>query len=652
MTDKEITSASIEVDHILPAREQETVGSYRMRIVDRLFSGMLSARFSELAQKPDAPFLSAGAGRGLFLARTKEQASLSARVKEDGIERGLEGLLGEAERVARFGFTATELDRQKQSVLRAYERVVAEVDNIVSSSRANEYVRNFTQNETLPSPNDEYAMHQRFLPQITLDEVNGMAREWFPDQNRLVIVSAPEKSGLVVPDEQKLAAVVKAASSRELTAFVDTVSATALLDAVPQPGRIARTTRIDAAGITEWELSNGVKVVLKPTAFREDEVIFRATSPGGTSLASDKDFIPASTATQVIGAGGLGKFNTVDVRKILTGKAASANPFIGELEEGLNGGGSRKDLETIFQLIYLRFTQPRRDETAFAAQAAQMKSLLANQSASPEYALASTLSAAMYQNHLRRRPQTPEAVDEWNLDKSLAFYKDRFADASDFTFVFVGSFDLATMKPLVERYLGALPSIRRKETWKDIGVRPQAGIIQRKVEKGIEPKSQVAIMFTGSFEYDEMRRATIRSMAHMLQGRLLQAIREDLGGTYSISVSPSMQRIPRQEYSLAIRFGCDPQRTDDLLRRIFHEIEQFKMDGPPERQVSDEKAALLREFETNIHRPTCRGQSAGSARCKTAFPARRIPLPSCRLGTSWLLRLFIGVVLDDPYWRR
>ena len=599
MTDKEITSASIEVDHILPAREQDTVGAYRDRIVDRLFSGMLSARFSELAQRPDAPFLAAGAGRGLFLARTKEQASLSARVREDGIERGLEGLLGEAERVARFGFTATELERQKQSVLRSYERVVAEVDNIVSASRADEYVRNFTQDETLPSPNDEYAMHQRFLPQITLDEVNRVAREWFPDQNRLIIVSAPEKAGLVVPDEQKLAAVVKAASSRELTAYVDTVSASTLLDAVPQPGKIARTTAIDAAGITEWQLSNGVKVVLKPTTFKEDEVIFRATSPGGTSLASDKDFIPASTATQVITAGGLGRFNIIDMRKILTGKAATVNPFIGELEEGLNGGGSRKDLETLFQLIYLRFTQPRRDETAFAAQTAQMKSLLANQTASPDYALASTIAAAMYQNHVRRRPQTLDAVNEWNLDKSLAFYKDRFADASDFTFVFVGSFDLATMKPLVERYLATLPSIRRKETWKDVGVRPTAGIIEKTVEKGIEPKSQVAIMFTGPFEYDETHRLTIRAMAHMLQGNLLQAIREDLGGTYSITASPTFQRIPRPEYLFAIRFGCDPQRTDALLKRVFQEIEEFKMNGPSERQVSDEKAALLREFETS-----------------------------------------------------
>ena len=197
---------------------------------------------------------------------------------------------------------------------------------------------------------------------------------------------------------------------------------------------------------------------------------FDATSPGGTSLASDKDFIPASSATQVIAAGGVGKFNAIDLQKILAGKVASAGPFIGELEEGLSGGSARKDLETMFQLIYLRFTQPRADATVFGAQAAQMKAILANQTAMPEFAFFETLNTARFQNHLRRRVWTPAMIDEWNLEKSLAFYKDRFADASDFTFVFVGSFDLATIKPLVERYLGALPSIRRKEAWKDVGV--------------------------------------------------------------------------------------------------------------------------------------------------------------------------------------
>jgi zinc protease len=598
-TDKEMSATTVEVDNMLPGRQQGSVGVYRQKIVDRLFSLMFSARFSELTQKPDSPLLFAGVGRGSFLSRTKDQASLFAQVKEDGVERGLDALLGEAERVSRFGFTATELDRQKQLVLRNYERNVAEKENRVSGSRADEYIRNFLQDETLPSADDEYALHKRFVPEITLDEINKVAKEWFPDRNRLIIVRAPEKSGLVVPDEAKLAAVIKAAPAKELKPYVDTLASAALLDSIPAPGSIAKTTTKEAAGITEWELSNGVKVVLKPTTFRNDEIVFRAFSPGGTSLASDKDYIPASSATQVITAGGLGKFNAIDLRKLMTGKVATVSPFIGELEEGLNGSSSRKDLETMFQLIYLRFMQPRADPTAFTVQATQAKSMLANQSAIPEFAFFEALQTARYQNHPRRRFSTAAMVDEWNLDKSFAFYKDRFADASDFTFVFVGSFDEATMKPLVERYLGALPSIHRKETWKDVGVRTAPGVIEKKVEKGLEPKSLNAIIFSGPFEHDQIHRVAIRAMAEVLQTRLLETIREELGGTYSIGAGPSYQRIPNQEYSITIQFGCAPDRSDDLIKRVFQEIEKLKTNGPTEKQVNDEKEALLREFETS-----------------------------------------------------
>src|SRR6185369_7243290 len=322
---------------------EKTVGDYRQQAVDRLFSGMLSARFSEITQQPNAPFLQAFAGRGNFFAKSKDSATLAALVKEDGIERGLDALLSEAERVARFGFTATELERQKQNVLRQYERGAIEKENRESASRASEYQRNFLTGEPLPSADDEYSLHKKFLPEITLADVNKLAKEWFPDRNRMVIIEAPEKAGLTIPDQTKLAAVMKLASTKDLKAYVDTVANATLLDAAPTAGKVVKTATKDAVGITEWELSNGVKVVLKPTTFKEDEILFRATSPGGTSLAADKDFIPADTATQVITAGGLGKFNATDLRKLMTGKAATAGPFIGELEEGLNGSSSRKD---------------------------------------------------------------------------------------------------------------------------------------------------------------------------------------------------------------------------------------------------------------------------------------------------------------------
>jgi zinc protease len=600
-TDKETTTTSIEIDTLLPARPEGSVGAYRQQTVDRLFAGMLNARFAEITQKPDAPFVLGFGGRSGFLARTKEVAFLSALVKEDGIERGLQALLIEAERVARFGFTETELSRQKTNVLRSYQRAALEKENTPAASRAGEYVRNFLIDETLPSADDEYALHQRFLPEITLVEINKLAREWFPvsNKNRLVVVTAPEKTGLTVPDETKLAAIIKDSAAAEVKPYVDTVASAALLESLPAPGKIVNMTTNDKTGITVWQLANGVKVVLKPTTFRADEIIFRASSPGGTSLVSDADYIPASTAAQIINSGGVAKFSAIELGKMLTGKVVSATSFIGELDEGLNGGSSRRDLETMFQLIYLRFTQPRADANAFAVQATQAKTFMNNQSATPGFAFAEALTLARFQNHPRRRIPTAATVDEWNLDKSLAFYKDRFADASDFTFYFVGSFDEATIKPLVERYLGALPSIKRKESWKDIGVKLPTGIVEKRVEKGIEPQSRAAIIFTGPFVYDQERRVAIRAMSEILQTRLLAAIREELGGTYSVSVPYSNQRFPRPEYSVTIQFGCSPDRTDDLIKRVFEEIEKLKAEGPTETQLTDEKEALLREFETN-----------------------------------------------------
>ena len=600
-TDKETTTSSVEIDTILPARTQGSVGVYRQKIVDRLFSAMLNARFAEMTQKPDAPFVLGFTGRGSFLARTKEIAFLTALVKEDGIERGLNAILMEAERVARFGFTETELARQKASILRSYERLAVEKENVQSSSKANEYVRNFLTDETLPSADDEYALHKRFLPEITLTEINKLAREWYPttNRNRMVVVSAPQKPGLVIPDEAKLAAVIKAGTPSDLKPYVDTVASAALLEALPTGGKIVNATIKENAGLTIWELSNGVKVVLKPTTFRADEILFRATSPGGTSLASDADFITASTATQLVTAGGVAKFSAIDLGKMLAGKVASATPFIGELEEGLSGASSRKDLETMFQLIYLRFTQPRADTNAVAAQATQARTFLANQSVVPEFAFFDALNTARFQNHPRRRIPTVETVDQWNLDKSMAFYKDRFADASDFTFFFVGSFDETTIKPLVERYLGALPSLKRKETWKDIGVKKPAGIVEKRVEKGFEPKSQTAIVFSGPFVFDPVHRAAIRAMSEILQTRLLELIREDLGGTYSITAGVGYSKYPHADYSISINFGSSPDRTEDLIKKVFEEIENFKAKGPTEKQLTDEKEALIREFETS-----------------------------------------------------
>jgi zinc protease len=596
-TDKEADSTVIELDTMLPSRAEKTVGDYRQRTIDGLFSRMLSGRFAEIAQQPNAPFIQAGAGRGNFFARSKDSATLGALVKEDGIERGLDALLSEAERVARFGFTATELERQKQNVLRQYERGAIEKENRESASRASEYQRNFLTGEPLPSADDEYNLHKKFLPEIALADVNKLAKEWFPDRNRMVIIEAPEKAGMTIPDQTKLAAVMKSAATKDLKAYVDSVANATLLDSPPAAGKVVKTATKDAVGITEWELSNGVKVVLKPTTFKEDEILFRASSPGGTSLASDKDFVAADSAVQVVTAGGVGKFSVIDLGKIMAGKVASSSPFITEVSEGLSGGASKKDLEAMFQLIYLDFTQPRADTNAFNVLAAAAKTELANQDAVPEFSFANALTMARYQNHPRRRLDTVDTINQWSLDKSMAFYKDRFADAGDFTFVFVGSFDEATIRPLVEKYLGSLPSIHRTESWKDVGVRTPNDVVVKRVEKGVEPKSLSSIVFSGPFEYKQLNRVAIRAMSEILQRRLLEVLREELSGTYGVTVSPNYQRIPTPEYSISIDFGSAPDRTEALAKRVFEEIEKFKTEGPTDQQATDQRETMLRDFE-------------------------------------------------------
>ena len=598
-SDKEAATTMLAIYNKLPLRDQTTVGAYRQQIVERLYAAMLNNRLMDITRKPDASFVMAAAARGIFV-RTKEAAMLRAIPKSGAIEAALKTLLVESARVARFGFTAAELERQKREVLRTYERYFAESDTHESATLAAEYVRNFTQKETLPGPALELALHQRFLPEITLDEVNGVARDWAGEQSRVVMLSAPEKEGLIIPDAPTLAAAIKASAATEMAPYVDTVGAMALMDALPAPGSIVRTTPKEPFGMTEWDLSNGVKVVLKPNDYKQDEIVFRATSPGGASLASDADYVSASSAASAVAVGGVGRFNAVDLRKVLAGRAAAVRPVIGDVEEGLSGSASPKDLETLFQLITLYFTEPRADEAAFEAYKAQGRAVLANQQASPGWAFSETLQTVLSQNHFRARPMTPALIDEMNLGKAIAFYKDRFADASDFAFIFVGNFTLDTMKPLVERYLASLPSLGRKETWKDVGPTPPKGVVEKVVRKGIEPQSRAGIVFTGAFEWTRDQRVAIRALQMVLQQRLRDVVREDLGGTYSIGVSASYAKIPREDYSITVEWGCNPARTDELVKVVLREVEALKANGPTEAQVSDVRATLIRDFESNV----------------------------------------------------
>ena len=597
-TDEELPSTSVTVYHKMALDEEETIGGYRQRIVEGLYNGMLNLRFSEIAREPDPPFLGAGSSKGR-LVRSKGAYVLSASVPEDGIERGLEVVFTEAERVARFGFTPSELERQKVDILRGIERSYTDRENRRSASYAAEYTRAFLDGEAIPGIEYEYELYKRFVPGITLAEVNQVGSEWIRPENRVVVIAGPEKEDLEMPSEEALLAVLAGVSDMEITPYEETVIDQPLLAEIPE-GSAVVATREFAEGIVEWELANGVRVALKPTDFREDQVLFRGFSPGGTSLVSDEEWIPASSATAVIRGGGLGAFNTIDLNRVLTGKVATANPFISSFEEGVTGSASPRDLETLFQLIYLTFTAPRADPEYFQVFNTRNRTSLQNRDASPAVAFNDAINRIMTQDALRSRPVTVETLDHTDLDASLAFYQDRFADASDFTFIFVGNIDLDTMRPLVERYLGGLPSTNRVETWRDLGTRPPRGVIEETVRKGLEPQSQTRLFFTGSLDYgDRSQRLGITAMTGVLRTRLREVLREELGGTYSVTVGSTFSWRPEGQYRLSITFGSDPERADELLEAVHGEIERLKGSPPTEDEVNDVREAQRRTWETD-----------------------------------------------------
>jgi len=575
----------------------KTVGDYRRDLIQDLYLQMLNARFAEIVQKPDAPFLAAGASKSSFFARTTDGFTLAANVKDGGVERGLEALLTEARRVDQFGFLQSELDRAKQDLLRGYEQAYAERDKTPSVSIAEEYIRNYLEAETIPGIAYENMLAQTLTPAITLADVNKLASNWITDQNRVIIAQTPLKEGVPVPTEGGLLAVFDRAAKAPIIAYTESLSGSALIDKVPASGKIVSSSPIASIGATEWKLSNGARVIVKPTDFKADEILFGAYSRGGTSLAADADVMSARLASQIVGLGGAGNFNRIDLAKKLSGKDLAVTPAIGETTEGFNGHTSVKDLETLFQLVYLDFTSPRLDTTAFNAFRAQIGPFLANRGASPDAVFQDTVQVTMAQHSFRARPITPAVFAEVNPDKAMAFYKDRFADASDFTFVFVGNVDTMALKPLVERYLASLPSTGRKETFRDTGITPPKGVVQRVVNKGTEPKANTIIEFTGPCLSTPQSRFMFRALTTLVQMRLNETLREKLGGTYSPNVGGGCSREPRPEYTIQIAFGSSPENVDLLSKAAFALIDSLKSNPPSQADVDKVKEQILRTRE-------------------------------------------------------
>ena len=599
-SDKEAQGSDVSLMFKLPLEKTKTVGDYRRDLMERLYLSMLNARLEEISQKPDAPFLGADASKGSFIGRESDAFTLSANVKNGTIDKGLEALLLESKRVDEFGFLQSELDRAKQNMLRGYERAYAERDKTQSGSYVQEYVGNYLNGEPFPGVEYEYKLVQQLVPTITLAEVNKMASTWITDENRVIIAESPAKDSVKVPTAAELKAVFERAGKTPVVAYTENLSGAALVTNDPAPGKIVATKTIPAVSVTDWTLSNGAHVLVKPTDFKDDEVLFSASAMGGSSLASDPDYISAAFASSVVGLSGIGDFSAVDLGKKLAGKAAGVSPSISETGEALSGHASPKDLETLFQLAYLDFTAPRLDTSAFGAWKNQAAAFFADKGNDPDQVFGDTVSWTMAQHNFRARPLTAPVFAELDPHKSLTFYKDRFADASNFTFLFVGNVDTVTLKPLVEKYLASLPSTHKDETFRDNGGSPPKGIVEKVVRKGVEPKANTLIEFSGACTYAPETRFAFRALVEYFRIKLDETLREKLGGTYSPSFGGGCGRVPRQEYELTVQFNSSPENVELLSKTVFAMIDSLKTNTPSAVDVAKVKEQLTRAREVEV----------------------------------------------------
>ena len=599
-SDPEVTSSSFTVGFKRPSRVVTTVGDYRSRMAINLYFSMLNARLREIAQKPDAPFLGASASLSSFFARNLNAVTFGGAVKEGGIERGIEAVLAEARRANQFGFLPSELQRTKDNALRGAQAAYDARTRVNSSGFVGQLISHFLSGSALSDAASNYELTRALMPGITLEEVNALGREWYTQHNRVALVTVPKKDGVPPPTEAQILAAIERGLNAQVTAYAENVSADPLMDVVPRPGRIVSARTIDPVGVTEWKLSNGAKVLFKSTDFRADEIIFTASSVGGTSLASDADYLSSANGTSIVTASGLGRFNAIDLGKKLTGKVASASPGISVTTEGLNGGASPKDLETMFQLIHMRFTSPRVDTTIWQTMKGSMLSSLQNRGANPTLVFNDTIAVTMAQNHFRARPPTPELVNQIDPHKALAFYKDRFSNAGDFTFVFVGNIVPDTLKMFVEKYIASLPGTGRVETFKDPGIRTPPGVVEKVVRKGTAPRASTQVFFTGPFSFTPQNRFDFSAMTTLGQMWLNDALREDMGGTYSAVFGGSPARVPRESYSISIGYSSSPENVDKLWSRTLRVIDSLKNHPAPDADLTKIKEQFTRSRETAV----------------------------------------------------
>jgi zinc protease len=603
VTDKEASGNAVLIRYpVREASQRDTFADYREKLVEALFSAMLGQRMQELAQQASPPFMGGTSAMSRLTARY-ESYNAYAVLGKGGAAPAIEALVQENARARQFGFSAAELERSKKNMMRNFERAYSEREKTDSGSYVGEYVRNFLEQESIPGIENEYDYVRELIPGISLAEVNSFARKTIPaDTGKLLVYMGSSKADTPAPTSTQLLSWAGAAARSKVSAHDEKPLAAGLMEKPPAAGSIVAESEDKALGLTTLTLSNGVKVILKPTDFSNDQVYLSASRFGGQTQFGESDIFNARYANSVVTTMGLKDLSPLDMQKVLAGKAASVAMSLGSYTDSVTGSAGSTDIETMLQMLYLKFTGVRRDEDLYKSYIGKQVESARNVMSQPEAVFRDTLLATMYNNSpWVARPARPADFSNLSLDRSIAIYKERFASAKGMTFILVGSFDSEKVKPLIATYLASLPIPDLPVTVKDVGLRPVAGVVKKDVFSGSEPQSHVSINFSGEAAYSKEELLRFHALLDVMNIRITDILREKLTLIYGGGMSGALNRIPYGHFTIGVSLPTGPANVDKVIAAMFAEIAQMKEQGP--------SAADLEKVKQNwiqVHRKSLR----------------------------------------------
>ncbi len=598
-TDKELSFPTVQFE-ILHERIDRSLAENSKEIAIRgLANSIINKRLSEYTTKPNPPFQYASVSYSRNLG-DKDSYGGWVYAKGDNVSVSLEILLKEIFRAQQNGFTDSELERVKSENLRYMEKAVSEKDKTESNRIVSGMISNFLTSYPIPSPEYSFDKAKELFPQITLKDINLAIKNMIKDKSVKIIISAPERADVKLPTKENITALYNKMKSEKYETYVDFIPDKPLFDKQVTPGKITSSKINSVMDFKELELSNGAKVILKSTDFKNDEITFAANSYGGASLVRDDEYQSAENAPSIISTSGLGPYDDTQLKKYMSGKIAYVSASLGDQSESMRGQASPKDMELFFQMINLRFSEPKIDDNAYKAYIDNVIQSYKDSQNDPEAAFYDTMTSIMSNYHPRYGYVTMEKINQINKEKALKVYKERFSDASDFTFYFVGAFKYEEIEPLIEKYIGSLPGKGLKETWKDDGLTRPKDKFVKKVYSGIEYKSRIAYQYYGDYEYNYKNNILLAALNEAMNIRLREVIREDKSGTYGAYMRISPMKIPKEQYTVSIGWGCSPDRVDELseaLENIIKEVQEKPLDVS---YVQKYQESAKRNRETNV----------------------------------------------------